>query len=607
MLTNITISLVNMNETTARMQPKWMLQLESPNGIKHTVKNVHFKSLYQLVDSGMVALRGEAKSYIDGLDKKLAAQSIQQQKEKPLTAISRNDFYFRSPKSRFDPTIRKRLKYGYSLKQTETRCWGAVVDFSKLKLKSGNPNANYRWVLYKRRHLISNRFVNLRWFGQSFKSPRFHIGGCTQIRREAIENKQAKLQNAIQLGVDSKCLDYPLKRAMRLNLAKEEAWLRKLIADEDLLDEVEQDVPEVNERISAEGLVMASRDGSLDAVRLQIMQGVNVNAFSHRSKALIEAARQKHWKIVKMLIETGADVNTIDDNHNTPLLAAVGSESLEIVEMLIAAGASLSSKNKDGTTAITTASRLSSPAILKALVQAGADVIQSVDGKQAIIHAAKEGRLENVKILIEAGANVDVQDIDQNSPLIYASIGGHVAVIECLIKANANVDGQNSFKKTALIKAAELLRLESVESILQHAKGNKQFNIDLKDIDGNSALVAAANKGSMEIVSALIRSGANVDLKGKEGCTALFFAAGRLYYDATKTLIGAGANVNLRNDKGATVLAYVNNTAIVNLLSSRGAELAYEKESAWWSYAKTGGEYVATHSPRVLLTLPLLV
>ena len=51
-----------------------------------------------------------------------------------------------------------------------------------------------------------------------------------------------------------------------------------------------------------------------------------------------------------MLLENGADVNTKDNNGDTPLHCAVSSGKKNMVELLIAKGADVNARNKKGLT-----------------------------------------------------------------------------------------------------------------------------------------------------------------------------------------------------------------------------------------------------------------
>lgn len=79
-------------------------------------------------------------------------------------------------------------------------------------------------------------------------------------------------------------------------------------------------------------------------------------------------------------------------------------------------------------------------------------------------------------------------------------------------------------------------------------------NINMRDEDGETPLMKAANRGNLRAVDALIKAGANVNAKDEDGNTALMEAADNGHNDVVLRLIEAGADINARDDDGETAL-----------------------------------------------------
>ncbi|MBD0372890.1 MAG: ankyrin repeat domain-containing protein [Pyrinomonadaceae bacterium] len=96
-------------------------------------------------------------------------------------------------------------------------------------------------------------------------------------------------------------------------------------------------------------------------------------ARSPESDALLRAARGGHADTVRSLLTSkNMDVNTRDEQGNTPLIEAARNGHDEVVQALLAAKADASVKNKDGKTALMLASEGGHDQVVRVLKQAGA-------------------------------------------------------------------------------------------------------------------------------------------------------------------------------------------------------------------------------------------
>ena len=87
------------------------------------------------------------------------------------------------------------------------------------------------------------------------------------------------------------------------------------------------------------------------------------------------AIRNGHIKIASILLELGANVNSISgDRGNTPLMDAAAEANIEIMRKLIKAGADLNLKSKSGQTALVLSVGRQAEEAAVLLIKAGADI-----------------------------------------------------------------------------------------------------------------------------------------------------------------------------------------------------------------------------------------
>jgi hypothetical protein len=101
-----------------------------------------------------------------------------------------------------------------------------------------------------------------------------------------------------------------------------------------------------------ESLEKAIRNGDVPTIEKMIKRGVNLNAVgSPRGKPVLFDVQDP--AIARLLIERGANVNAVDDDGTTPLMQAVSNHQPEMVKLLIESKADLNARSaKYGTTAL---------------------------------------------------------------------------------------------------------------------------------------------------------------------------------------------------------------------------------------------------------------
>ncbi|KAM0706916.1 hypothetical protein Q7P35_006246 [Cladosporium inversicolor] len=154
-----------------------------------------------------------------------------------------------------------------------------------------------------------------------------------------------------------------------------------------------------------------------------------------------------------------------------------------------------------------------------------------------------------LKLILDSGGteqrpqpDINAKDNNGNTPLHFLMTVRNVPVklLKEFIAQGANIDAENDSSLRSLQSACFWSDPELVEIFLDSGISD----INDRDIDGLTAIHAAASVGSTACVRLLISHNANVGLESKDGRKALHLAAQNGHKDTVETLIEFGANLN---------------------------------------------------------------
>ena len=136
-----------------------------------------------------------------------------------------------------------------------------------------------------------------------------------------------------------------------------------------------------------EMLVLSSRTGNLERVKMLLDQGAAVEARDPRSleTPLINAAYGGFIEIVKVLIERGADVNARDKWLNTPLHVAAIWDIPGVVTLLLDSGANPELRNGRHNTPLESAMDHNQKSSVKAIISGGGDPFTAFNSTEDLI------------------------------------------------------------------------------------------------------------------------------------------------------------------------------------------------------------------------------
>ncbi len=183
-----------------------------------------------------------------------------------------------------------------------------------------------------------------------------------------------------------------------------------------------------------------SIEGNLEAVQLCFQFKAKIAVDFYGRTPLHYAAMYGHTDICTLLIDSGADIDQVDQDGNTPLMYAIISGHYETVNSLIEKGASFEPLPNSGIPLII-ACQYGHLDIVKNLLSRGAKLIPNMDGLYPLHLACREGKTEITKCLIAHGSMIERKDSFTGwTPLFYAASEGHLDCIKVLLEANARID-----------------------------------------------------------------------------------------------------------------------------------------------------------------------
>jgi ankyrin repeat protein/beta-lactamase regulating signal transducer with metallopeptidase domain len=158
----------------------------------------------------------------------------------------------------------------------------------------------------------------------------------------------------------------------------------------------------------------------------------------------------------------------------------------------------------------------------------------------ALMAAARRGKTDMVRFLLNAGANPNLASLGDGNPLINAARRGELEIVRMLLDKGADPNASVRGDGNALIAAAHHGEPAVVRLLLDRgAKVNAAV-----PGDGN-ALIAAIQGDEMAIVRLLIERGADVNAYVEGDETPLINAAEQGELEIVKLLVDRGAKVNL--------------------------------------------------------------
>jgi len=447
--------------------------------------------------------------------------------------------------------------------------------------------------------------------------------------------------------------------------------------------------------ISPQAYLEAVEKGDIKKVTALLDAGLDVNTISENDGALKKAVKENHIEIVRLLIERGADVNQKDGyfSNELPLVAAFKEENKEAVQILIDAGAAISDvgdksilnelikdysavekllslgadPNYGKMPPLIKASKSASWQILEFLLKAGANINGVDDSGNSPLHSAIRGygvHVDNVKILLEKGADVNAVNQYHVTPLIAAAYASYDArgypssrnnlkkIVQILLEngsdRNYKKDDGNTALEEMIERGARYLEpifaetdeerrkildelmdlpedrldvdlfhkavyLNYIEKVREMIDSGINVNVE-SEVNKETALAMAVEYGHLELVKLLLESGAEVNqvsTKKKYPITALGQAARMGYFEIAELLIEKGADVNFSSSEdNNSILQYAvysesrTRNQMIELLKKNGADINYKRKGEYPTNIRSAVDDQVKDDPSLKIVFP---
>lgn len=255
----------------------------------------------------------------------------------------------------------------------------------------------------------------------------------------------------------------------------------------------------------------------------------------------LHRAVDKHQaKAVTLLLDSGADLNLPDVLGYTPLhIASAGRGSKKIAELLLERRPEVDARDTSGMTPLHLAVLCKHHDIVGILLTSGfaPNSRDNLEATPVFYAIGASDNTKGLKILLSAGAELNVGKKLGYTPLHEAAKLGAVSIAELLVANGSNVKSTNQY--------------------------------------GSDPLFEAAYNGHKKMVKFLLVSGANPNLKNQSGVTSLQMAALQGFKNIVKLLLASGADVNARDGAGNTALGKAiknGHNDVARLLRQHGGE-----------------------------------
>ena len=338
---------------------------------------------------------------------------------------------------------------------------------------------------------------------------------------------------------------------------------------------------------------MITKHGNLMSLKLLVRLGADV-ALPNKDgdTALHIASRYGYVHCVEFLLSCNSSlINSVNHQGLSPLLRAVFKFEIafkgrynKTIQALLSAGCDTNICSSTKITALHLAASRGDASLSKLLLNGGADVnAVCCQGSTPLLKAlyAMRVNVQCVKVLLDAGADVEVQTISGRSILHLAVLKCDEACVESILLAGANPNVPDNYGKTPLWIAVQENNVRLVPLIARYG-GDVNYCRPPQNL---SLLSLAITCQSVSMVEQLLRLEASVDTETALCATPLSLAVDVQNIPIIKLLLHENCRLNIVGNSNHTLIPQTPlqiaferaNLSVIKLLMKAGCRV----EASW--------------------------
>ncbi|OHS95208.1 hypothetical protein TRFO_02148 [Tritrichomonas foetus] len=347
----------------------------------------------------------------------------------------------------------------------------------------------------------------------------------------------------IQNGADKKCVDKSGHNIMYCTIA---GGFTSIISKCDEIG-IETDIS------SIEASVLYFRIDLFMWIKDKISLDLN------QAHVLHMAAAANNIRLILLCIENGCDVNSFDDEGNTPLINATSNNSIEALSILLKhKNIDVALKDPQGQSALSIGAQMGRLELFNLMVEDGRFDLNEKDslGMTPLHHAVDEQQVIILKELIKLKEiEINSQDANGDTPLHTATRNNFdVGTTLLMGRDDLNLNVINNEGDAPIHICARNFTPET-ELVMKALLSSEKTDKNIKDKDGRTPLHIASLAGNEELLKILLNNGASLFEEDSSNETPFHLAAANGIVQSVKFFIKyPGIDVNMLDSEKSTPL-----------------------------------------------------